>query len=65
MVDNPRQASAKIEITPAMISAGCDALLTAFPEDVLSWRTSGLSQAACEVFEAMMKQSGRFDLEIC
>jgi len=57
MVDSSRQAGEPtngIEITPEMLSAGRESLLAFFPEDVLSWRTAGLSQAAREVFEAMM-----------
>lgn len=45
--------SVSAEITRAMINAGRAALLSSFPEDVLSERTAGLNQAVRDIFEAM------------
>ena len=49
-----RNDGSRFVVTGEMISAGQKTLLAFFPEDVLSWRTAGLSQAVHEVFRAMM-----------
>ena len=48
-----------VEVTTAMVISGRDALLAAFPEDVLSERTAGLDQAVRDIFRAMLERSGQ------
>jgi hypothetical protein len=43
----------RFEITPTMIRAGVDALLDTFPEEVVSWRTTGKERAICTIYAAM------------
>ena len=50
----------EIEITPEMLNAGRESLLASFPEDVLSERTAGLSQAVCDIYRAMRAHSEQF-----
>ncbi len=44
------------KITPAMVEAGIDALLSSFSDEWLSWRTPGLAHAVTQVFRAMEQQ---------
>ena len=46
-----------VAITPEMLKADRDALLSSFPEDVLSDGTAGLYPAVLDIFLAMLARS--------
>jgi hypothetical protein len=50
-------AESKVKVTPAMIEAGVEALLSSFSDEYLSWRAPGLESAVEKVFRVMLASS--------
>ena len=54
----------KVKVSPRMIEAGVDALLSSFSDEYLSWRAPGTDQAVERVFRAMLEASSHKNCEI-